>query len=89
MAPPAQNAVSPEIEQLGGVVTVTVTDAIPVHPSALVPVTVYVPAVETIVPPGRVVVAPEQIERFLSEEVCGITVKFVVIVETHLAAFGI
>ena len=49
----------------------------------------YVPAVETIVPPGRVVVAPEQIEIFLLDEVFGMTVKFVVIVESHPAEFGI
>ena len=49
----------------------------------------YVPAVETIVPPGRVVVAPAQIEMFLLDDEFGITVKFVVIVESHPAAFAI
>ena len=48
----------------------------------------YVPAVETIVPPGRVVVAPAQIEMFLDDEEFGMIVKFVVIVESHPAAFG-
>ena len=45
----------------------------------------YDPAVETIVPPGSVVVAPLQIEIFLLDEVFGMTVKFVVIVESHPA----
>ena len=49
----------------------------------------YVPAVETIVPPGRVVVAPLQIEMFLEEEVFGMTVKFVVIVESQPAELAI
>ena len=48
----------------------------------------YVPAVETIVPPGRVVDAPAQIEMFLLDDEFGMTVKFVVIVESHPAAFG-
>ena len=48
----------------------------------------YVPAVETIGPPGRVVVAPAQIEIFLLDDEFGMTVKFVVIVESHPAAFG-
>ena len=48
----------------------------------------YVPAVETIVPPGSVVVAPLHIEIFLEEEVFGMTVKFVVIVESHPAALA-
>ena len=38
----------------------------------------YVPAVETIVPLGSVVVAPAQIETFLLDDEFGITVKFVV-----------
>ena len=48
----------------------------------------YVPAEETIVPPGRVVVAPAQIETFLLDDEFGITVKFVVIAESHPAALA-
>ena len=48
----------------------------------------YVPAVETIVPPGSVEFAPAQIEIFLDDEEFGMTVKFVVIVESHPAVFG-
>ena len=58
------------------------------HPAAFGMREMYVPAVETIVPPGRVVVAPAQIETFLDDDVFGITVKFVVIVESHPAAFA-
>ena len=59
------------------------------HPAAFGMREMYVPAVETIVPPGRVVVAPAQIEIFLLDDEFGITVKFVVIVESHPAAFAI
>ena len=48
----------------------------------------YVPAVETIVPPGRVVVAPAQIEMFRDDDEFGMTVKFVVIAESHPATLA-
>ena len=48
----------------------------------------YVPALEITTPSGRVEFAPAQIEMFLLDEEFGITVKFVVIVESHPAAFG-
>ena len=49
----------------------------------------YVPPVETTTPSGRVEFAPAQIEIFLVDDEFGITVKFVVIVESHPAALAI
>ena len=49
----------------------------------------YVPALEITTPSGRVEFAPAQIETFLEDDVFGMTVKFVVIVESHPAALAI
>ena len=48
----------------------------------------YVPALEITTPSGSVEFAPLQIETFLDDDEFGMTVKFVVIVESHPAVFG-
>ena len=54
--PPAHTAESPVMDALGDAIKVTNKLAVPVHPAALVTVTVYVPPVETLI---EEVVAPE------------------------------
>ena len=68
------------------VMTVKFVVIVESHPTPFAICEIYIPAVETIAPPGRVVVAPEQIEMFLDEEELGKTESIVVIEESQPTA---
>ena len=59
------------------------------QPAELAICEMYVPAFEITIPSGSVELAPLHIEIFLLDEVFGMTIKFVVIVESHPPALRI
>ena len=83
---PAQIEIFLDEEEFG--MTVKFVVIVESHPAAFAICDTKVPAVETTTPSGSVEFAPAQIEMFLDDEEFGMIVKFVVIAESHPAAFG-
>ena len=69
-------------------ITINVVVIVESHPAALAMCETYTPAVDATLPSGRIVELPLQIETERVEVVFGITIKVVVIVESHPAALA-
>ena len=74
------------VEEVFGI-TVRVVVIVLSQPAAFEMCVTYVPEVVCAEPPGGVYDCPSQIEMFAVDDVFGITVRFVVMVLSHPAAF--